>query len=86
MSANNKKYCLGFFDKLVDKYNNSYHYSIEKKPTVVDYFSLTENIEKSLKHLNLKFVIKSRLLCKTICFVKVTKKIGQKKYLLLILC
>ena len=41
MSANNKKYCLGFFDKLVDKYNNSYHYSIEKNPTVVDYFSLT---------------------------------------------
>ena len=49
MSANNKKYCLGFFVKLVDKYNNSYHYSIEKKPTVVDYFSLTENIEKKFK-------------------------------------
>ena len=49
MSANNKKYCLGFFDELVDKYNNSYHYSIEKNPTVVDYFSLTENIEKKFK-------------------------------------
>ena len=48
MSANNKKYCFSFFDKLIDKYNNSCHYSI------VDYFSLTENIEKKFKAAKFK--------------------------------
>ena len=31
MTANNKKSYLGYFNKLVDEYNNTYHRSIGKK-------------------------------------------------------
>ena len=31
MTADNKKSYLGYFNKLVDEYNNSYHHSIDKK-------------------------------------------------------
>ena len=36
-------------NKLSDKYNNTYHYSINKEPINVDYSALTEKIEVNSK-------------------------------------
>ena len=57
MTADNKKSYLGYFNKLVDEYNNSYHRSIDKKLTVADCSDVTESFNQVLKPLNLKFVI-----------------------------
>ena len=40
MTANYNKSYLGYLNKLVDEYNNSYHRSID-----ADYSALTETIE-----------------------------------------
>ena len=49
MRANNKKTFLGYLNKLVDEYNNTYHHSIGKKPLDADYFSFLEKIETNSK-------------------------------------
>ena len=49
MTANNSKSCLGCFNKLVDQYNNTYHYYIGKKLINADYSTLSENIETNPK-------------------------------------
>ena len=36
-------------NKLVDQYNNTYHYSINNKPINADYSALSEKIETNLK-------------------------------------
>ena len=36
-------------NKLVDQGNNTYHHSINKKPTDADYSTLTEKIETNCK-------------------------------------
>ena len=59
MTANYKKSYLGYFNKLVDKFNRSYYRSIGKKPTGADYSPLTEKIELSLK--TLKYKVGNRL-------------------------
>ena len=66
--------------------NNTYHHSINKKPVNADSSALTEKLRRILKLLNLKLMIESELLSITIFLVKVTLKIGQEKYLLLIMC
>ena len=71
-----------FFNKLVDQYNNTYHHSVNKKPINADYSALTEKIEKAPK---LKVNDRVRLLSTRVFLVKVTLKVGQEKYLLLIL-
>ena len=71
-----------FFNKLVDQYNDTYHHSVNKKPINADYSALTEKIEKALK---LKVNDRVRLLSTRVFLVKVTLKVGQEKYLLLIL-
>ena len=48
MTANNKKSGLGYLNKLVDKYNNSYHHSIVKKSINTDCSNFTEKIETNL--------------------------------------
>ena len=48
MTANNKSY-LGYLNKLADKYNNTYHCSICKKPTDADYSALAEETETNPK-------------------------------------
>ena len=68
-------------NKLVDQYNNSYHHSIGKKPNDADYSALAEDIERNPKSPKFKLVIESELLSTKIFLVKVTLKIGQKKYL-----
>ena len=46
--SNNSKSCLGYFNKLVDEYNNTYDYSIIKKTFDADYSALIEkNWDKS---------------------------------------
>ena len=49
MAANNINCCLGYFNKLVDEYNNTYYCSMEKKPIYVGYSDLIEDIESSHK-------------------------------------
>ena len=44
MTANDSKFYLSYMNKLVDQYNNTYHYSIGKKYINVDYSALTEKI------------------------------------------
>ena len=45
MTSNDNKFYLGYLNRLVDGYSNTYHRSIGKKPSVVDYFALTEEIK-----------------------------------------
>ena len=54
MTANNGKSYLGFLNKLVDRYSNTYHVSIGKKSIDENYFASTEEIETNLKALKLK--------------------------------
>ena len=47
LTSNGNKSCLCYLNKLVDEYNYSYHPSIGRKSTNVDYSALTEKIESS---------------------------------------
>ena len=49
MTANDSKSYLAYLNKLVDKYNNNYFHSINKKPINDDYSVLTEKIETNPK-------------------------------------
>ena len=49
MTANDSKSYLHYLNKVVDKYKNTYHSSIGKKPIVADYSALTEGIETTPK-------------------------------------
>ena len=49
MTANDSKSCLAYLNKLVGEYNDSYHYSIGKKPTHANYSALPEEIERNHK-------------------------------------
>ena len=40
---------MRYLNKWSDKYNNTYHYSINKEPINVDYSALTEKIEVNSK-------------------------------------
>ena len=61
-------------NKLVYQYNNTYHYSINKKPINVDYSALTENIESNPKAP--KFEVNDRVKSIKIFLGKITLKIG----------
>ena len=49
MTVNDSRSFLAYLNKLVDQYNNNYHYSIIKKLIDADYSGLTENIETNPK-------------------------------------
>ena len=49
MIANDSKSYLGYLNKLVDEYNNTYHHSIKKKPIDADYSALSEEIDMNPK-------------------------------------
>ena len=86
MTANKSKSYLPYLNKLVDQHNNTYHHSINKSPINADYSGLTEKIETNPKELlTLKLMMESELPSIKILLVKVTLRIGQEKYLLLIL-
>ena len=78
--GNNKTY-LGYFNKFVDEYSNSYLHSIGKKPADADYSALTEKIDSSHKAPKLKIGDRVRISKNKIIFSKGYMKIGQKKYL-----
>ena len=45
MNSNYNKSYLFYLNKLVDQYNNTSHYSMNKIPVNVDYSAFTEKIE-----------------------------------------
>ena len=47
MTPNDSKSYLGYLNKLVNQYNNTYHHSNEKKTVDADYSALTKEIELS---------------------------------------
>ena len=49
MTTNNSKPYLPYLNKLVDKYNNTYHHPVNKKSINADYSSFTERIETNSK-------------------------------------
>ena len=86
MTANDSKSYLSYLNKLVDQYSNTYHHTVNKRPINDDYSAFTEKIETNLK-ANEKFKVNDRVRItkyKNI-LVKVTLKIRQEIYLLLIL-
>ena len=54
MTANNNKSYLPYLNKLVDQYNDTYHHSINKKPTETNCYTLTEKIKNNPKALKLQ--------------------------------
>ena len=48
MTANDSKSCLGYFNKLVDENNNSYHHPIGTKPIDVDCSAFYKEFELNL--------------------------------------
>ena len=73
MTTSDNKFYLPYLNKLVDQYNNTYHHSINKKPTNAEYSFLFQ-----LKRL--------RQILNIFILVKFARKIGPCKYLLSILC
>ena len=49
MPVYSSKSYLAYLNKLVDKYNNTYHCSISKKTIGADYSSLTEKLNQVIK-------------------------------------
>ena len=49
LTANVSKSYLGYLNKQVDEYGNTYHCSISKNPADADFSALTEEIESSHK-------------------------------------
>ena len=76
---------LIFLNELLDQYNNTYHHSINKKPIKADYSALTQKIETDSKARKFRVIDRVIISNIRIFLVKVTLKIGQTKYLLLIL-
>ena len=70
MTANNSKYYLSYLNKSVDQYNNSYHYSINKKPINADYSDLTGKIVTNFKARKLKVNDRARITKYTYIFSK----------------
>ena len=85
MTANDSKYYLAYSNKLVDKCNNTYDLSINKKSINSDYSTLTEKIETNLKAPTFQVNDKVRITKYKNILLKVALKIGQDKYLFFIL-
>ena len=74
---------LPYLNKFVDQYNNTYYYSISKKPINNDYSALTQKkLKRITKLLNFKLMTESELLSIRMFFVKVTLKIGQEIFII----
>ena len=86
LKANNdSKYYLSYLNKLVDQYDNTFHHSTNKKPINSDYSTLTEKIWRNSKAPKFKVNVRVRITKFKNILVNVTLKVGQEKYLLLIL-
>ena len=60
MTANHSKFYLSYLNKVVDQYNNTYHYSLNKNPINVNYSALPEKNETNSKPP--KFKVKDRVI------------------------
>ena len=49
MTVNDSKSYLPYLNNLIEEFNNTYHYSIDKKPITADFSALSENIESNPK-------------------------------------
>ena len=80
-------FCPPYLNKLVDQCNNTYYYSIDKNPINSDYSALTEKTERNSKAPKFKINYRVKIPKHKIrvFVVKITLKIGQENYLLLIL-
>ena len=54
MTANDSKSYIPYMNKLVDKYNNTYNHSFNKKPINVDFYCSAGNIESNPKAIKFK--------------------------------
>ena len=84
MTANDSKSYHSYLNKLVNQYNTAYHHSTIKKPLNAVSYALTENIESNpeapkFKVTNIVRITKYEKIFSTVL------KVGQEKYLLLIL-
>ena len=84
MTANDSKSYHSYLNKLVNQYNTTYHHSTIKKPLNAVSYALTENIESNpeapkFKVTNIVRITKYEKIFSTVL------KVGQEKYLLLIL-
>ena len=86
MTANKSKSYLAYLNKLVDEYNNSYHYSFDKEPIIVIFFVLSEEIESSHQALKFKASDRSGQLSLITFLTKLIGTNGKKKSLRLIPC
>ena len=62
MTANNSKFYFSFLNKSVNEYNNSYPYSVCKKPIDADCTALTKEIETNRKAPKFKFGDRVRII------------------------
>ena len=84
MTANDSKSYHSYLNKLLNQYNITYHHSTIKKPLNTVSYALTENIESNpeapkFKVTNIVRITKYEKIFNTVL------KVGQEKYLLLIL-
>ena len=81
MTAYDSKFYLGYLNKLVDEYNDTYHCFDDKKPIHADYSFLTEEIELSHKAPKFKVGNRVRITKYKNILAEVTPIIDQNKYL-----
>ena len=86
MTVNNSKYYFGYLNKLVDRYNNTYNSSIDKKPVDVAYSALTEETEPSHKAPKFKVGDSVRIIKQKNIFSKGCNENWSREIILLILC
>ena len=78
MTTNDNKYYLGYLNKLIDQYNNTYHRSIGKEPFIMIILLWLKKLNRVIKLLNLKLVIESVLLSTSILSAKVAPKLVKR--------
>ena len=66
IAAGNKKFYLGYLNKLVEEYNNIYHDSIGSKPVYADYSTLPEKTTTNSKSREFKLDDKVRIISRRI--------------------
>ena len=86
MTANDSKSYLTYLNKLVDQYNNTYHYFVGKKSSNSDYSVLTRTIETNPKAHKFKVNDSVRITKYKNIFSKGYTENWSREILLLILC
>lgn len=85
MTACDSNSYLDYLNKLVEEHINTYHDSISKQPFYAKYSLLPEEIESNNKASKFKVGNRVQITKYKLFLAYVTPKIGQEKYLLLIL-